>query len=64
MNRDTKKYIAEGRNLVKKHMRMDMSATEMDYFRKAYNVKPDGDFHALADAFRLGVAVGAKMKEA
>ena len=63
MDRDTKKYIAEGRNLIKKHMRMDMTYYEMRYLMEKATT-PGGDFFALADAFCLGVAVGAKIKEA
>ena len=61
MKRDFNKLIAEGGAMLEKHERMDMSLSEATALLE--KAEPGNISFTLWDAYRAGVAVGARIRE-
>ena len=61
MKRDFNKLIAEGSAMLEKHERMDMTLSEATALLES--AEPGGRAFTLWDAYRAGVAVGARIRE-
>ena len=61
MKRDFNKLIAEGGEIIERHERMDMSLSEATALLE--KAEPGNISFALWDAYRAGVAVGARIRE-
>lgn len=68
MNRDIHKQAAQGRTIINKHERADLSASElMDILKlhdevEARDHNGNGLYEAIRTAFLMGVAVGYRQK--
>ena len=62
MKRDFKKLIAEGDQIIKQHERMDMSLQEARALLEA--AEPGNVLFTIWDAYRAGVAAGARITKA
>lgn len=64
--RDIKKQAQQGRELLEKNSRLDLSAGELDQFYDSFDQilkekgLTDAIFHTVGDAFKMGLAVGAR----
>lgn len=64
--RDVKEQAEQGRTFLEKHERADLSVSELKQFFDNYaaKAKESGNYDALleviGDAFKMGVAVGAR----
>lgn len=61
MKRDFNKLIAEGGTMLEKHERMDMTIDEIRTLLDA--TKPGNLYFTLWDAYRAGVATGARISK-
>ena len=61
MKRDFNKLIAEGSAMLEKHERMDMTLSEATALLKG--AEPGGRAFTLWDAYRAGVAIGARINK-
>ncbi len=61
MKRDFNKLIAEGGEIIKKHERVDMSLGEATTLLEA--TEPGNVLFTIWDAYRAGVAIGARIRE-
>ena len=65
--RNTQKQAEQGRDIIKKHNRIDLSTMELNQLLRNINDDPliDGNmlsqiYNAITEAFYMGVAVGAR----
>ena len=61
MKRDFSKLIAEGSAMLEKHERMDMTLAEATALLEG--AEPGGKAFTLWDAYRAGVAIGARISK-
>ena len=61
MKRDFSKLIAEGSAMLEKHERMDMTLSEATALLEG--AEPGGKAFTLWDAYRAGVAIGARISK-
>lgn len=61
MKRDFNKLIAEGGEIIEKHERIDMSLQEAKTLLEA--VEPGNVLSTIWDAYRAGVAAGARISK-
>lgn len=61
MKRDFNKLVAEGAAIIDKHTRMDMTLSEATELLQA--AKPGETAFTLWDAYRAGVAIGARISK-
>ena len=64
--RDVEKQIMQGKEIIAKHSRADISLSEVDYFYSMFKEHSkkhgpsDALFRIIGAAFHMGVAVGAR----
>ena len=66
--RDVLQQAAKGRKILEKHPNADLSLSELDQFFTAFDETAktkgyyDALWHTIGNAFKMGVAVGARNK--